>query len=53
MWATNILVDRFEFVGQSKVSDDAKAAESQTSAGARVNHAPDESLLKQDTSTPF
>jgi single-strand DNA-binding protein len=34
MWATNILVDRFEFVGQSKDSQDAKDAQTVTSAGA-------------------
>jgi single-strand DNA-binding protein len=32
--ATNVLVDRFEFVGQSGDSGEAKDAESSTSAGA-------------------
>lgn len=42
MWATNILVDRFEFVsGRVGQPDDAKAAESQQTDGqALKNHAP-------------
>ena len=41
MWATNILVDRFEFVGgRTNDSQEARDAQTETSSAARVNHAP-------------
>lgn len=53
MWATNVLVDRFEFVSGRVGTDDAKAAESQTSGQALTNHAPTPAELKTAEPMPF